>query len=148
LIVADEPVSALDVSIQAQILNLMKDMQERLGLAYLMITHDLGVVRHMSDRVAVMYLGKIVESAPGEEIYRGPLHPYTKALLSSVPVSFPGEDKKRILLEGDVPSPVDPPPGCSFHTRCPWAFCRCREVEPEFFDYGNNHWASCHLLSR
>jgi oligopeptide transport system ATP-binding protein len=146
LIIADEPVSALDVSIQAQIINLLEDLQEEFGLTYIFVAHDLGVVRHVSDRIAVMYLGKIVETAPAEQLYTNPVHPYTTALLSAVPIPDPRENEARepLVLEGDVPSPIDPPSACRFHTRCPWATEICSVAEPPLADYGRGRIAACH----
>jgi len=147
-IVCDEPVSALDVSIQAQIVSLLMRLKQELALTYLFIAHDLSIVRHISDRVAVMYLGKIVEITDSDELYANPLHPYTRALLSAIPIPDPKIDRqrKRILLSGDVPSPLFPPPGCSFHTRCLMAKNICRESQPELKDIGRSHWVSCHLV--
>jgi oligopeptide/dipeptide ABC transporter ATP-binding protein len=144
-IVADEAVSALDVSIQAQILNLLQDLQEEFRLTYFFISHDLRVVEHVSRRVAVMYLGKIVEIAPSEEIYTNAQHPYTRALLSAAPVPDPSRKTERMVLQGDVPSPINPPPGCSFHPRCPFARKICREVEPRLVHDGP-HGVACHLF--
>ncbi len=146
LIVADEPVSALDVSIQSQMLNLLDDLQKELALTYIFIAHDLGVVRHVSDRIAVMYLGKIVELSPAEELYRRPIMPYSEALLSAVPIPDPdlAEKRERIVLEGDVPSPINPPSGCRFHPRCRYATDVCRQLEPPLVDYGDGHLAACH----
>ncbi len=145
LVIADEPISALDVSIQAQIVNLLVDLQRELKLTYVFIAHDLKIVEYISTRVAVMYLGKIVELADAADLYRRPRHPYTQALLSAVPVPDPDHKKTRIILQGDVPSPLAPPPGCAFHPRCPHAFERCRRETPPLYDLGNGHTAACFL---
>ena len=144
-IVADEPVSALDVSVQAQIINLLEDLREELKLSFLFIAHDLNLVRHFSDRVAVMYLGRIVEMAPAEGIYRNPSHPYTEALLADIPVADPTIKKKHILLKGDIPSPAQIPPGCRFHTRCIYRFEPCDKIVPRTTDLSNGHFVNCHL---
>ena len=147
LIVADEPVSALDLSIQAQVVNLLQDVQEEFELTYLFIAHDLSVVKHISDRVAVMYLGRIVELAEAAEIYRAPRHPYSEALLNAVPVPDPDRRRTRRLLQGEPPSPLDPPHGCHFHPRCPYARDLCREQTPSLIDMGGGHLAACHFSS-
>ena len=145
LIIADEPVSALDVSVQAQILNLLKDLQKNFFLTYLFITHDLSVVRYMGDRIAVMYLGRIVDWADNQEFFARPLHPYTRALLSAVPVPQPGKKKERIILAGEMPNPLAIPAGCAFHPRCSFRLDICDKVEPQLRDRGNGHFAACHL---
>mgnify|MGYP002280868179 CR=1 FL=1 len=147
-IVCDEPISALDVSIQSQVVNMLEDMQQELGLTYLFIAHDLSVVRHISNRIGVMYLGSLVELAESYELNKNPLHPYTKTLLSAVPVPDPevSRQRQRIVLEGDIPSPMHPPKGCRFHTRCPYATDKCKEAVPEFKEHAPGHWAACHLL--
>ncbi len=147
LIIGDEPVSALDVSIQAQIINLLQDLQDRFGLSYIIIAHDLAVVKHIADRVAVIYLGKIVELAETKRLFAEPRHPYTQALLSAIPIPDPARKRRPILLQGDVPSPANPPPGCHLHTRCPHARARCRVEAPELRDDGAGHMVACHFWS-
>ena len=145
LIVADEPVSALDVSVQAQVLNLLMDLQDEFRLAYLFISHDLGVVEHIGHRIAVMYLGRIVELAPKEALFANPLHPYSKALISAAPVADPRAKRERLMIEGDVPSPINPPSGCPFHTRCPFVFERCPKETPPLIEVAPGQFAACHL---
>jgi peptide/nickel transport system ATP-binding protein len=146
LVIADEPISSLDVSIQAQIVNLLMDLQRELGLTYLFIAHDLKIIEYLSTRVAVMYLGKIVELADAADLYRAPKHPYTQALLSAVPIPDPDRQRQRIILQGDVPSPANPPPGCAFHPRCPYVFDRCRRETPPLYALENGRVASCFLV--
>lgn len=145
LIICDEPVSALDVSVQAQVINLLEDLQQEFGLTYVFIAHDLSVVKHISNRVAVMYLGRMVELAEFAELYNNPQHPYTQALLSAIPIPNPQLKRKRIVLQGDVPSPINPPAGCHFHPRCPYAFDRCQQEQPQLIDLGAGHFTACHL---
>jgi oligopeptide/dipeptide ABC transporter ATP-binding protein len=148
LVVADEPVSALDVSIQAQVINLLKKLRQNLGLTYLFISHDLSVVRHISDRVAVMYLGKIVELASKRDLFSNPLHPYTAALLAAVPIPDPGRNRERFVLEGDVISPVNLPTGCAFHPRCPKVMDVCRREAPRYLEHTSDHFIFCHLYEQ
>ena len=149
-IVCDEPISALDVSIQSQVVNMLEDLQAELGLTYLFIAHDISVVRHISNRIGVMYLGNLVELAESYELYRNPIHPYTKTLMSAVPIPDPKvtRARERMILEGDIPSPINPPSGCKFHTRCPYATERCKQEVPVFKDHGGGHYAACHLLDK
>ena len=149
-IVCDEPISALDVSIQSQVVNMLEDLQADLGLTYLFIAHDISVVRHISNRIGVMYLGNMVELAESYELYKNPIHPYTKTLMSAVPIPDPvvTRSRERLILEGDIPSPMNPPSGCKFHTRCPYATERCKQETPVFKDYGGGHYAACHLLEK
>lgn len=149
-IVCDEPISALDVSIQSQVVNMLEDMQAEMGLTYLFIAHDLSVVRHISNRIGVMYLGSLVELGESYELNRHPIHPYTQTLLSAVPVPDPklSRSRQRIVLEGDIPSPMNPPSGCRFHTRCPYATEKCSKEAPKFKEHEPGHWAACHLLDQ
>ena len=149
-IVCDEPISALDVSIQSQVVNMLEDLQDELGLTYLFIAHDISVVRHISDRIGVMYLGNLVELADSQELYENPIHPYTKTLMSAVPIPDPEvtRSRERLILEGDIPSPINPPSGCKFHTRCPFATERCSQETPVFKEYSSGHFAACHLLEK
>jgi oligopeptide transport system ATP-binding protein len=145
-LVLDEPVSALDVSIQSQVVNLLEELQKQLGLTYLFVSHGLNIVRHISNRVGVMYLGKMVELSDVETMFENPKHPYTKALISANPIPNPRlRNEPKFILEGDVPSPINPPSGCRFHTRCPYVQAKCKEIEPDFIDHGNQHWAACHF---
>ncbi len=145
-IVCDEPVSALDVSIQSQVLNILKDLQKEFGLTYLFIAHNLSVVEHISDRVAVLYLGKMAELTDRDELFKNPLHPYTKALMSAIPMPDPRLKRQRVVLKGDVPSPLNPPTGCRFHPRCPIAEKICSEQKPEFREAAPNHWVACWMV--
>ena len=146
LVICDEPVSALDVSIQAQIINLLKSLQKTMNLTYLFISHDLSVVKFISDKIGVMYLGSMVEFGSKDDIFSAPLHPYPKALFSAIPNPNPDEKMNRIVLKGDIPSPANPPSGCRFHTRCPYATEKCSQAVPEYKEYGNGHFAACHKL--
>lgn len=147
VVIADEPVSALDVSVQSQVINLLQKLQEEFNLTYLFIAHDISVVRHVSDRIGVMYLGKLVEEAPVESLLESPLHPYTQALLSAVPHANPEVKKERIMLKGEIPSPMNLPTGCVFHTRCPYAMDICKEIVPVTKEVSKNHYTACHLYN-